>query len=102
MHVDRVVAWLDRLGLSPDDLECGPQIPTHEPSAHAVIRAGTAPTRAHNNCSGKHSGMLTTAVHLGEPTRSEEHTSELQSLMRRSYAVFCLKKNNQHIKNPTI
>src|SRR3546814_4969496 len=27
-------------------------------------------------------------------TRSEEHTSELQSLMRISYAVFCLKKNN--------
>src|SRR3546814_3793347 len=33
------------------------------------------------------------------PTRSEEHTSELQSLMRISYAVFCLKKqkNNKHI-----
>src|SRR3546814_9231690 len=36
--------------------------------------------------------------------RSEEHTSELQSLMRISYAVFCLKKKNkkytrQHIKN---
>src|SRR3546814_2420548 len=29
--------------------------------------------------------------------RSEEHTSELQSLMRISYAVFCLKKNTQHI-----
>src|SRR3546814_10253836 len=28
--------------------------------------------------------------------RSEEHTSELQSLMRTSYAVFCLKKPNQH------
>src|SRR3546814_1623989 len=28
-------------------------------------------------------------------TRSEEHTSELQSLMRNSYAVFCLKKKNQ-------
>src|SRR3546814_6596401 len=28
--------------------------------------------------------------------RSEEHTSELQSLMRISYAVFCLKKKNQH------
>src|SRR3546814_1820524 len=28
----------------------------------------------------------------GPPTRSEEHTSELQSLMRISYAVFCLKK----------
>src|SRR3546814_9841618 len=29
-----------------------------------------------------------------EPARSEEHTSELQSLMRISYAVFCLKKKN--------
>src|SRR3546814_6718333 len=29
------------------------------------------------------------------PDRSEEHTSELQSLMRISYAVFCLKKKNQ-------
>src|SRR3546814_9119445 len=29
--------------------------------------------------------------------RSEEHTSELQSLMRSSYAVFCLKKKKQHI-----
>src|SRR3546814_8198852 len=31
------------------------------------------------------------------PSRSEEHTSELQSLMRISYAVFCLKKKNTHI-----
>src|SRR3546814_8616333 len=32
------------------------------------------------------------------PDRSEEHTSELQSLMRISYAVFCLKKKNTHNK----
>src|SRR3546814_9211581 len=31
------------------------------------------------------------AAHLPDPERSEEHTSELQSLMRISYAVFCLK-----------
>src|SRR3546814_3571127 len=31
--------------------------------------------------------------------RSEEHTSELQSLMRISYAVFCLKKNKNHNHN---
>src|SRR3546814_5287556 len=36
--------------------------------------------------------------HAGSPNRSEEHTSELQSLMRTSYAVFCLKKTN-HPKN---
>src|SRR3546814_6769641 len=33
------------------------------------------------------------------PARSEEHTSELQSLMRISYAVFCLKKKKQNICN---
>src|SRR3546814_8668593 len=33
------------------------------------------------------------------PTRSEEHTSELQSLMRISYAVFCLKKKIQDTDN---
>src|SRR3546814_1026153 len=32
-------------------------------------------------------------------TRSEEHTSELQSLMRISYAVFCLKKKNKTIQH---
>src|SRR3546814_7880132 len=32
--------------------------------------------------------------------RSEEHTSELQSLMRISYAVFCLKKKNSYLKPP--
>src|SRR3546814_5511982 len=35
----------------------------------------------------------------GDRMRSEEHTSELQSLMRISYAVFCLKKKNTH-NNP--
>src|SRR3546814_9375253 len=34
----------------------------------------------------------------GRDTRSEEHTSELQSLMRISYAVFCLKKKNKNNK----
>src|SRR3546814_1880118 len=35
--------------------------------------------------------------HLVDWNRSEEHTSELQSLMCISYAVFCLKKKNMHL-----
>src|SRR3546814_8256556 len=35
---------------------------------------------------------------ISSSNRSEEHTSELQSLMRTSYAVFCLKKKKQTIK----
>src|SRR3546814_3290242 len=36
-------------------------------------------------------------VRLAEDSRSEEHTSELQSLMRISYAVFCLHKKTQQV-----
>src|SRR3546814_7584562 len=45
----------------------------------------------------------TPAAWLAHPAgRSEEHTSELQSLMRISYAVFCLKKKkNKNIRTPT-
>src|SRR3546814_3829553 len=42
----------------------------------------------------KERGILVNAV----DRRSEEHTSELQSLMRISYAVFCLKQKKTHIK----
>src|SRR3546814_9663814 len=38
--------------------------------------------------------------HDVERARSEEHTSELQSLMRISYAVFCLKKQNKQHDTP--
>lgn len=68
-HVDTVTAWLARVGLTPDDLECGPHMPYHEPSMRAMVKAGREPNRAVNNCSGKHAGFLSTAVHLGEPTK---------------------------------
>src|SRR3546814_2632369 len=50
-----------------------------------------------NGAAGE-AGLLQAARHLLAERRSEEHTSELQSLMRISYAVFCLKKKKQ---NPT-
>src|SRR3546814_10596056 len=40
--------------------------------------------------------MANAAYRTGQKARSEEHTSELQSLMRISYAVFCLKKKNKN------
>jgi len=67
-HVEAVLAWLSRIGLSIGDLECGPQAPSYDPSYRALILSGQVPTRAHNNCSGKHAGFLTTALFAGEPT----------------------------------
>src|SRR3546814_8230218 len=56
----------------------------------------TTRTRSPNGGSGTIStmGPLKTFCALPDGGRSEEHTSELQSLMRISYAVFCLKKKN--------
>lgn len=68
-HIEVLSAWLARVGLTVADLECGAHPPANAVAAQALIRSGTAPTALHNNCSGKHSGFLTTARHLGEPTR---------------------------------
>src|SRR3546814_6498678 len=46
-------------------------------------------------------GGLTSSRCTNEETRSEEHTSELQSLMRNSYDVFCLKKKTKNHQNNT-
>src|SRR3546814_11840593 len=58
--------------------------PTRRPSP--VPRNAMAPSRPRRK-----------PTRSGVPARSEEHTSELQSLMRNSYAVFCLKKKKKKI-----
>ncbi|GGE24141.1 asparaginase [Aureimonas endophytica] len=68
-HVALASDILAKAGLGEGDLECG----CHWPFAGAVARRiageGREPNQLHNNCSGKHSGFLCTAVHLGEATR---------------------------------
>ena len=61
-------AWLERIGCTADDLECGAHLPYHQGAAEVLLRSGAAPTTLHNNCSGKHAGFLTVARHLGHPT----------------------------------
>src|SRR3546814_9967693 len=54
---------------------------------------------ANNVDEARHHAASNIAQLLASTPRSEEHTSELQSLMRISYAVFCLKKTQQKITN---
>lgn len=68
-HVETVRAWLKKVGLGEADLECGTHAPRLQMSIEALVREGALPTAAFNNCSGKHSGFLTTAVTYGEPTK---------------------------------
>ncbi|MCP4326985.1 MAG: asparaginase [Alphaproteobacteria bacterium] len=67
-HVDAVARWLARLDLSAGDLECGVHAPYNAEANAALVRAGRPPTALHNNCSGKHSGMLTLARHAKAAT----------------------------------
>ncbi len=69
VHVGCVRRWLARIGLDEQQLECGAHAPRSRHAWTQLVRTGAPVTPAHNNCSGKHVGMLTTAVHLGEPTR---------------------------------
>src|SRR3546814_10428017 len=64
------------------------------------IRLGLISPLTANFCDGCNRVRLTTEgmLYLCLGHRSEEHTSELQSLVRISYAVFCLKKNKQSKK----
>lgn len=72
MHTERVAAWLRRLDLSADDLACGPHPVPDDKTREAMICAHRSPTAIHNNCSGKHTGFLTLAKHLGAPIAGYE------------------------------
>ena len=67
-HVAVASGLLHRLGLSADDLECGAHAPTNAAAREALRASGGAPSPLHNNCSGKHSGMLSVARAMGVPT----------------------------------
>lgn len=65
-HATTVAAWLEKIGLSVETLECAPH---YSLSLNAAIKQASdhvTLTKAHNNCSGKHAGFLTTAQHLGD------------------------------------
>jgi L-asparaginase II len=67
-HIAVVASWLKRVGLDVSDLECGAHPPSHTPSARVLYAAGGEPSALHNNCSGKHTGMLATCRHVGDAT----------------------------------
>src|SRR3546814_4764208 len=71
-------------------------------SGAMLVGAGSGRTcHAHGRCPGRCRGPATYRVRYPGVGRSEEHTSELQSLMRISYAVFCLKKKKDNTSQTT-
>jgi L-asparaginase II len=67
-QVDRVRAFLARIGCAESDLRCGPHPPLSDAVAREYEREGVTLTAVYSNCSGKHTGMLALARHHGWPT----------------------------------
>src|SRR3546814_8978902 len=82
----------------PDPLTSGPHDPEHDPSASYALEPDYVAALTGRIVSTSGESKLSVSPINNQPLRSEEHTSELQSLMRISYAVFCLKKKKNSNK----
>lgn len=79
-HVALAESVLAKAGLDAEALACGPHPPFHRGSRRALAEAGVEPGRVHNNCSGKHAGMMVLArAHGWEPRGYEQLGHPVQS-----------------------
>ena len=88
MHVEAVRSILDKIGLPESALQCGAHAPFHRPSSQFLREAGRRPSALHNNCSGKHAGMLALSLLLGAPhERYLEESHPAQQRIRQAVGV---------------
>jgi L-asparaginase II len=90
VHLDAVRSLLAKAGLDESYLACGAHWPVSEATTRALLLDGKRPQAIHNNCSGKHAGMLAAAVHLGlEPRGYEKPEYPLQVMIARILSETC-------------
>ena len=88
-HVSTAAALLRKGELDEEDLLCGAHLPYDEKAATDLRAAGEMPTVLHNNCSGKHAGMLLATQVMDVPqARYIDAEHPLQVLMRETVADF--------------
>jgi len=90
VHIEAVRSLLGKAGLDESALACGAHWPISEKVTAELMRAGKHPLPIHNNCSGKHAGMLASAVHLGlDPRGYERPDHALQIRIGRLISEIC-------------
>ena len=86
-HVTTVDAMLRKIGAVEEALACGPHEPLGRQAAQDLAKQRLEPTRVHNNCSGKHTGMLALARAHGWPLAGyHEHGHPVQQRMLQELA----------------
>ncbi len=89
-HVRTARSMLAKAGIPESALECGPQVPRNKTGMAELFGSGHSPQPIHNNCSGKHAGMLALAKHLGadlEGYTSIDHP--VQKLVAQTLTELC-------------
>jgi L-asparaginase II len=90
VHVATVRSLLAKAGLDESFLACGAHWPVSEKATRALMQSGRPPQAIHNNCSGKHAGMLAAAVQLGFDARGYERPEHpVQGIIRRIVSETC-------------
>lgn len=69
-HQEQVLAMLGKLGLDEGALQCGIPLPIDGGESARIVAGQKAPSPLQCDCSGKHTGMLATSLHLGYPIDS--------------------------------
>lgn len=88
-HLAAVQSILDKTGLSEAALQCGAHMPFDEATTKQLRATGQAPRVLHNNCSGKHAGMLALATFLKHPLDNYlDPNHPIQLLIRNTLARF--------------
>jgi L-asparaginase II len=89
IHTETVARMLEKIGLNESALKCGAHEPYSAEAARALRERGEEPTQLHNNCSGKHAGMLALALHLNAPTETyDQPDNSVQLNIVRSISQF--------------
>jgi L-asparaginase II len=89
-HLAAVRSILAKSGVEERCLACGAHLPMSDRAARELERAGRSPTPVHNNCSGKHAGMLATAKHLELGLEGYERLDHpVQKAIRRVISETC-------------
>ena len=85
-HVNAVRSILQKIGLPESALQCGAHPPYNDDAAAELVRRGEPFTAVHNNCSGKHAGILALALSLGADTATY---MELENPAQQEILAFC-------------
>ncbi len=89
IHTETVAGMLRKIGMDVGALKCGAHEPYSVEAARGLRERGEEPTALHNNCSGKHTGMLALALHLGAPTETYDRPENgVQLAIVRAVAQF--------------